>query len=49
MSSELQSEKARARHARARAEGMTCIDCHFGIAHKEPDGPGPQELKLVKQ
>jgi len=48
MSSELQSEKARARHAKARAEGTTCIMCHFGIAHKEPDGPGPQELKLVK-
>jgi len=46
MSSELQSEKAQARHAKARAEGTTCIDCHFGIAHKEPAGPGPQELKL---
>ena len=48
MSSELQSEKARARHTKARAEGTTCIMCHFGIAHKEPDGPGPQELKLAK-
>jgi cytochrome c-type protein NapC len=48
MSSELQSEKARARHVKARAEGTTCIMCHFGIAHKEPDGPGPQELKLAK-
>ena len=46
MDPEKQSEKARARHARARAEAMTCIDCHFGIAHKEPDGPGPQELKV---
>ena len=45
MDAEKQNEKARARHARAKAEGMTCIDCHFGIAHKEPDGPGPQELK----
>jgi cytochrome c-type protein NapC len=44
MNSELQTEKARARHAKGKAEGMTCIDCHFGIAHKEPDGPGPQEL-----
>ncbi len=25
-----------------------CIDCHFGIAHREPNGPGPQELSLVK-
>ena len=44
MSSDLQSEKAQARHAKARAEGTTCIECHFGIAHKEPDGPGPKEL-----
>ena len=48
MSTELQSEKAQARHKKARAEGLTCIDCHFGIAHKEPDGPGPRELKTVK-
>lgn len=46
MSSDLQSEKAQTRHAKARAEGTTCIDCHFGIAHKEPDGPGPKELKF---
>lgn len=44
MKPELQSEKARARHAKGKAEGMTCIDCHFGIAHSEPEGPGPQEL-----
>lgn len=48
MSSELQSEKAQARHAKAKAEGLTCIQCHFGIAHNEPDGPGPMELKIVK-
>ena len=46
MDPEKQSEKARARHAKGKAEGKTCIDCHFGIAHKEPEGPGPQELKL---
>lgn len=45
MSSEKQSEKAQARHAKATAEGQTCIECHFGIAHAEPDGIGPQELK----
>jgi cytochrome c-type protein NapC len=44
MSTELQSERARARHAKGKAEGLTCIDCHAGIAHTEPDGPGPQEL-----
>ena len=48
MSADLQSEKAQARHAKGKAEGLTCIDCHFGIAHTEPDGPGPQELKLAK-
>jgi cytochrome c-type protein NapC len=46
MNTELQTEKARARHAKARAEGLTCIDCHFGIAHKEPEGPGPREMKV---
>lgn len=48
MDSEKQTEKAMARHAKGRAEGMTCIDCHFAIAHKEPDGPGPQELFAAK-
>jgi cytochrome c-type protein NapC len=44
-----QSERAKARHAKGKAEGKTCIDCHFGIAHKEPEGgPGPQELKIGK-
>jgi len=43
---EKQSEKAKARHALMKTHGKTCIDCHFGIAHHEPDGPGPQELKL---
>ena len=46
MDPEKQSDKAKARHAKGKAEGKTCIDCHFGIAHKEPDGPGPQELKF---
>lgn len=44
MSSELQSERAQKRHKKGLAEGMTCIDCHFGIAHNEPEGPGPREL-----
>jgi len=48
MDPEKQSEKARARHEKAKAEGITCIDCHFGIAHKEPDGPGPKELKITR-
>jgi len=44
MDAEKQSERARSRHAKGLAEGKTCIDCHFGIAHKEPEGPGPTEL-----
>src|SRR6476661_1655054 len=44
-----QSDKAKARHSTMKEKGLTCIDCHFGIAHHEPDGPGPQELRLVKQ
>ena len=44
MSPDKQNDKAKSRHAKGAAEGMTCIDCHFGIAHNEPEGPGPQEL-----
>lgn len=44
MSSEKQTDKARSRHAKGFADGKTCIDCHYGIAHNEPEGPGPQEL-----
>ena len=49
MNTELQTEKAKSRHEKGKAEGKTCIDCHFGLAHKEPDGPGPQELKINGQ
>jgi len=48
MDPEKQTDKAKARHAKMKSEGLTCIDCHFGIAHKEPDGPGPRELKIAK-
>ena len=43
---EKQSDRAKARHALMKTQGKTCIDCHFGIAHHEPEGPGPQELKF---
>jgi cytochrome c-type protein NapC len=40
-----QTEKAWDRHERARREGTTCIDCHFAIAHKEPEGEkGPRDI-----
>ena len=48
MDPEKQNEAARAAHAKMKAGGPSCIDCHFGIAHDEPDGPGPQELKIAK-
>ena len=48
MSKDLQSAKAQSRHTQGVAEGKTCVDCHFGIAHKEPDGPGPQELSVAR-
>jgi cytochrome c-type protein NapC len=44
MSPDLQSPKAKVRHAKGKAVGKTCIEWHFAIAHKEPDGPGPAEL-----
>lgn len=40
----VQSERAQSQHAKGKAEGLTCIDCHYGIAHNEPEGPGPQEM-----
>jgi cytochrome c-type protein NapC len=40
-----QGEYAQKRHAMARDQKMTCIECHFSVAHAEPDGPGPKELK----
>lgn len=46
MSHDLQSPKAQARHAKMATENLTCIDCHFGIAHNEPEGPGPRDIKF---
>jgi cytochrome c-type protein NapC len=48
MSHDLQSPKAQVRHAKALVDKLTCIDCHFGIAHKEPNGPGPREMTTSK-
>lgn len=44
MDGSLQTNTARKRHETMRKEGLTCVDCHFAISHKEPDGPGPKEL-----
>lgn len=49
MDSDKQSDIAKSRHAKAKREKLTCIDCHFGIAHTVPTGgPGPQELEVEK-
>jgi cytochrome c-type protein NapC len=34
-----QERSARAKHGNAEDKGQTCIDCHKGIAHEEPDEP----------
>jgi cytochrome c-type protein NapC len=39
------TENAKNAHAKGEKRGMTCIECHYAIAHEEPKGPGPQELK----
>jgi cytochrome c-type protein NapC len=40
-----QDRSARKRHSRAVDEDKTCIDCHTGIAHEEPDEPDePDEV-----
>ena len=38
-----QDPSARRRHLRAMQTGKTCIDCHTGIAHEEPDPPDEAE------
>jgi cytochrome c-type protein NapC len=44
MSEDEQSKRAWKRHQKGLKKGKTCIDCHFGIAHEEPEGLGPQEI-----
>jgi nitrate/TMAO reductase-like tetraheme cytochrome c subunit len=39
---------ARKKHARAPAEGKTCIDCHAGLTHTEPLEPDDYE-EIVTQ
>ena len=43
MDLEEQDKSARRRHSRAIKKGETCIDCHKGIAHEEPDEPEAAE------
>ena len=38
-----QGRSARKKHARAPMKDKTCIDCHAGIAHFEPDDPADED------
>ena len=50
MTQKRQTEKAWDRHERARRDGMTCIDCHFAIAHREPEGEkGPRDIVVNRK
>ena len=42
-----QDRSARKRHGRAPMEGKTCIECHKGIAHEEPDEPEEEEMETA--
>ena len=39
MDYEAQGRKTARRHQRAERDGKTCIECHKGVAHVEPDPP----------
>jgi cytochrome c-type protein NapC len=43
MDFEEQDKMAARKHGSAEERGKTCIDCHQGIAHKEPDEPDEEE------
>ena len=44
-----QGRSARKRHGRAEDEGKTCIDCHKGIAHEEPDEPDEEDTEETQE
>ncbi len=43
MNLDIQDRSARKKHGRATEKGQTCIDCHKGIAHIEPDEPEEED------
>ncbi|RTZ66351.1 MAG: cytochrome C [Aquificaceae bacterium] len=49
MNLEEQSKSARKRHAAAEKKGKTCIDCHKGIAHEDPDEPDDAPEEVAKE
>ncbi|MGE5471765.1 MAG: NapC/NirT family cytochrome c [Bacteroidota bacterium] len=48
MDPEKQGPTARKQHRKLASGERTCIDCHFGIAHKEPAGGAEPADALVK-
>lgn len=47
MDPDKQSPDAKKEHERGVKDHLTCVDCHFGIAHHEPKGgPSPQDLDV---
>ncbi len=40
-----QDKTASKKHQHAKEEGKTCIDCHKGIAHEEPDEPEEDDVE----
>lgn len=43
MAIDLQDRSAKRKHKRALKEGVTCIECHQGVAHHEPYEPDDEE------
>ena len=41
-----QDRSARRKHDRAIEEGRTCIECHKGLVHEEPDEPAETSAAL---
>jgi cytochrome c-type protein NapC len=50
MDAKKQSEDAVKQHKKFAAGKATCIDCHTGVAHKEPEEPkAPEKAALATQ
>lgn len=45
MKLEEQDRSAKKKHARAMKEGLTCIECHQGLVHEEPEEPEEEEAE----
>lgn len=50
MDPEKQGKTAQKQHKKIGVDGKTCIDCHYGIAHKEPEGGvEPNDVVVQKE